>query len=178
VSSGALTAAGAAYSIYTLLLSIAYRPHRRHGFHHDVPDLRHRSLRQFWFCRACRDADARKARGEQPRFIDASSWRGLPDHIPRNWNDISLEALMAHFDRARRRHGAPQRTVEALMFSLRSRGTKALEEAATKRRISELAEQQLHEVCGRLQRLKRHIAPAWPPEQITILVDAWNSCHG
>jgi hypothetical protein len=100
------------------------------------------------FCRACRDADARKARGEQPRFIDASSWRGLPDHIPRNWNDISLEALMAHFDRARRRHGAPQRTVEALMFSLRSRGTKA------------------------------HIAPAWPPEQITILVDAWNSCHG
>jgi hypothetical protein len=130
------------------------------------------------FCRACRDADARKARGEQSRFIDASLWRGLPDHIPRNWNDISLEALMAHFDRARRRHGAPQRTVEALMFSLRSRGTKALEEAATKRRISELAEQQLHEVCGRLQRLKPHIAPAWPPEQITILVDAWNSCHG
>jgi hypothetical protein len=62
------------------------------------------------FCRACRDADARKARGEQPRFIDASSWRGLPDH----------------------------------------------EEAATKRRISELAEQQLHEVCGRLQRLMVH----------------------
>jgi hypothetical protein len=74
--------------------------------------------------------------------------------------------------------GAPQPTVEALMFSLRERGTKALEEANTKRRLSELSEEQLHEVCGRLQRLKPHIAPAWPPEQITILVDAWNSCHG
>src|SRR5262249_52909992 len=33
-----------------------------------------------------------------------------------------------------------------------------------------------HEVCGRLQRLKPHIAPAWVPEQITVLVDAWNRC--
>jgi hypothetical protein len=90
---------------------------------------------------------------------------------------MSIEALIAHFDRARRRDGAPQRTVEALMFSLRERGAKALEEADTKRRLFELREEQLHEVCGRLQRLKPHIAPAWPPEQIIILVDAWNSCH-
>jgi hypothetical protein len=74
-------------------------------------------------------------------------------------------------------HGAPQPTVEALMFSLRERGVKALEEAPTKRRLSELSEEQLHEVCGRLQRLKPHIALAWPPEQITVLVDAWNNCH-
>jgi hypothetical protein len=73
---------------------------------------------------------------------------------------------------------APQLTVEALMFSLRERSTKALEEADTKRRLGELAEPQLHEVCARLQRLKPHIAPAWPPEQITVLIDAWDSCHG
>jgi len=77
-----------------------------------------------------------------------------------------------------RRDGAPQPTVEALMWGLRSRGTKALEEAATKRRLSELSEQQLHQICGRLQRLKPHIAPAWPAEQIVTLVDAWNGCHG
>jgi len=63
------------------------------------------------------------------------------------------------------------------MFSLRERGTKALEEANTKRRLGDLSEQQLHEVCGRLQRLKPNIAPTWVPEQITVLVNAWNSCH-
>lgn len=75
-------------------------------------------------------------------------------------------------------HDAPKPTVEALMFSLRERGTRALDEAPTKRRLSELSEEQLHQVCGRLQRLKPHIAPAWPPEQITVLVDAWSSSHG
>ena len=91
---------------------------------------------------------------------------------------MSIEALIAHFDRARPRDGGSQRTLEALMFSLRERGTETLEEAASKRRLSDVSEEQLHEVCGRLQRLKPHIAPAWPPEQITVLVDAWNSCHG
>src|SRR5262245_40192032 len=47
------------------------------------------------FCEACRDPDARKARGESPRHIDPSRWRGLPDNI---------------------REGAPQTTVEALML--------------------------------------------------------------
>jgi hypothetical protein len=90
---------------------------------------------------------------------------------------MSIEALMAHFDRARRRHGAPQPTVEALMYSLRTRGVKALEESSTRRRLSDLREQQLHEVCGRLQRLKPEIARAWTSDEITILVDRWNGCH-
>ena len=64
-------------------------------------------------------------------------------------------------------------TVEALMFGLRD-GGKALSVPAVKRRLSELSEQQLHEVCGRLQKITR----AWTPDEIATLVDKWNGCHG
>src|SRR5262249_13004920 len=95
------------------------------------------------FCRACREADARKAHGESPRYIEPSLWRRPSDNIPDNWQNMSIEGLIAHFDRARRRHSASQATVEALMYSLCSRGTKALEEPASKRRLSLLNETQL-----------------------------------
>jgi len=85
---------------------------------------------------------------------------------------MSIEALMAHFDRARRVHGAPQPTVEALMYSLRSRGVKALEESATKRRLSELSNAQVIEVGDRLQKLKPEIARAWSAEEIKVLLQA------
>jgi DNA-binding transcriptional ArsR family regulator len=124
------------------------------------------------FCRACRYADRRKARGESPRYIDPSLWRGPPDHIPPNWETMSIEALMAHFDRARRRHGAPQPTVEALMFSLRERGVKALEERDTKRRLYELSDQQVIEVGNRLQKLKPEIARKWTREEVNTLFQA------
>ena len=69
-------------------------------------------------------------------------------------------------------HSAAVSTVEALMVGLRERGTNALTEP------KELSEQQLHEVCSRLQRLKPEIARAWSPNEIILLVDAWNLCHG
>jgi len=84
---------------------------------------------------------------------------------------MSIQALMAHFDRARRRYGAPGPTVEALMYSLR-RGTKALEEAGTKRRLSELSDQQVIEVGDRLQKLKPEIARAWSAEEVKTLLRA------
>jgi hypothetical protein len=118
------------------------------------------------FCAFCRDADARKAHGKSP------------DSIPPNWDQMSVEALVAHFDRHRRMQGAPPTTVEALVRSLRQRGVKALTEPAVQRRLSELNENQLHAVCNRLQRLQPQSASAWAPEQIIILVDAWNGCHG
>jgi hypothetical protein len=70
---------------------------------------------------------------------------------------------------------AAQGTVEALMLSLRWRGTKALDESDTQRRISELSEEQLHEVGGRLQRPKS--VKAWPAEDIERLVVAWLAHH-
>lgn len=121
------------------------------------------------FCAACREADRRKARGEQPRFIEVSLWHGPPDHIPHNWNEISLEALIAHLDGARRCGGAPRATVEALMISLRERGTKALKERATKRRLFELDDSQVVEVGNRLQRLRPEIARAWNAAEVETL---------
>jgi hypothetical protein len=123
-------------------------------------------------CRACRDGDARKARGESPRYIEASRWQGPSSHIPPNWESMSIEALMAHFDRAGRAHGAPKPTVEALMFDLRERGVKALEESATKRRLSELSDQQVIEVGNRLQRFKPEIARAWTAAEVETLFEA------
>jgi hypothetical protein len=67
---------------------------------------------------------------------------------------------------------APQPTVEALMFSLRERGTEALEEAATKRRLSELSDQQVIEVGNRLRRLKPEIARKWTREKVETLFQA------
>src|SRR4051794_27585381 len=69
------------------------------------------------FYALCRDADDRKAHDAAPRRVDPSLWRRIPEHIPHNWDEMSLESLMAHFERARRGHGAPQTTVEALMFA-------------------------------------------------------------
>ena len=85
---------------------------------------------------------------------------------------MSLEALMAHFEGARRVHGAPQTTVEALMFAMRS-GAKALSESSNRRRLKELGEAQLHEVCARLQKFKSNIARAWTPAEIEGLVTIW-----
>ena len=124
------------------------------------------------FCALCRDADDRKARDAAPRRVDPSLWRRIPEHIPHNWDDMSLEALMAHFEGARRGHGAPQTTVEALMFAMRS-GAKALSESSNRRRLKELSEVQLHEVCARLQKFKSNIARAWTPAEIEGLVTIW-----
>jgi hypothetical protein len=63
-------------------------------------------------------------------------------------------------------------TVEALMYSLRSRGTKALGEPHTKRRLAELSDAQVIEVGDRLQRLKPEIARAWSAEEIDVLLKA------
>src|SRR5262249_10936127 len=123
------------------------------------------------FDRFCTAADTRKARGEAPRYIEPFRWLKLSDAIPSNWEGMTIEGLMAHFDRVRRRDGAAASSVEALVLSLRQRGVTALAEPAMQRRLSELSEQQLHTVCNRMQRLKPKIARAWTPEQIIILVD-------
>jgi hypothetical protein len=66
--------------------------------------------------------------------------------------------------------GAAPTTVEALMYSLRSRGTAALLEPDCRRRLSELSAEQTRAVAVRLQNLKPHIAPAWDADQISALL--------
>jgi hypothetical protein len=67
---------------------------------------------------------------------------------------------------------APQPTVEALMYSLRQRGVKALEEPETKRRLSELSDRQVIEVGNRLQKLNPDIARAWNAADVETLFQA------
>jgi hypothetical protein len=54
----------------------------------------------------------------------------------------------------REQYGAPETTVDAVIFALRSRGMAALNEPITKQRLSELSKPQLAEVGVRLHRLR------------------------
>jgi len=90
----------------------------------------------------------------------------------RNLLKDSTSFSAAYYEIARRDGGAPQPTVEALMLSLRERGTRALEGGATKRRLSELNDRQVIEVGDRLQNLKPEIARAWTAEEVKTLLRA------
>jgi hypothetical protein len=67
------------------------------------------------FCSTCRDADRRRARGEQPRYVSEwHDWPAAPERHPRP---------------------TPQVTIEAMMYCVRERGVQALKEAANIERL-------------------------------------------
>jgi hypothetical protein len=109
------------------------------------------------------------ARAGRPLIVEIE-----PERLKRLRNLLkdSTPFLAAYYEIARRDGGAPQPTVEGRMFSLRSRGTRALEEPATKRRLCELSDQQMIEVGDRLQKLKPEIARAWSTEEVKLLLRA------
>jgi hypothetical protein len=69
-------------------------------------------------------------------------------------------------------------TVEALMFSLRSRGTPALEESDAQQRLVRLSEDQVRALGVRLQRISPDIAKPWGADEVVALVSKWTSLHG
>jgi hypothetical protein len=73
--------------------------------------------------------------------------------------------------------GAAACTTEALMFSLRAGGA-ALECPHARRRLAELSEAQLHEVCARLQMIDFNVARAWTAIEVELLVAVWSDVHG
>lgn len=115
------------------------------------------------FCRSCRQADRKFV--HERRDTEAAWRRALID------DNVSIERAYAEINR---RDQAAASTVEALMYSLRERGPSALQEPTTQRRLSEMNETQLREVCERLQKLKPHIARAWSPEETAVLLLTWN----
>jgi hypothetical protein len=76
----------------------------------------------------------------------------------------------AALHRERKLYGAAPTTIEAVMYSMRERGTTALLEPDCRRRLSELNERQIRDVAVRLQKLKPEIAPALGAEQIEQLL--------
>jgi hypothetical protein len=67
--------------------------------------------------------------------------------------------------------GAPQATVEALMYSLRD-GIAALKKPANTRRLSELNGLQMRAVVVRLQKFKPEIARAWTRDEVAVVAAA------
>src|SRR4051794_2626269 len=61
-------------------------------------------------------------------------------------------------------------TIEALMFELRERRGATLKKSA-RRRLSQLSEPQLHEICGRLQKL------AWSNGEVKQVIETWTAHH-
>ena len=81
---------------------------------------------------------------------------GEPDalaELPCNWAEKSLD-LFAHLDHAQYFNGAPNSTVEALVFELRTDGIAALNDSSCLRRIDDVSTAQLREVFGRLIKLR------------------------
>ena len=114
----------------------------------------------------CREADRRAA--ARPRDRNLAKLQQLLD------SSISLERAYAELNQ---RDHATASTIEALMFTLR-RGVDELAKPYTQRRLSELSEDRLRTVCGRLQNFKSEIALAWAPEEVEVLMNVWSAVHG
>jgi transposase len=67
-------------------------------------------------------------------------------------------------------------TVEALVYGLRE-GIEMISEGERMRRLSELSERQLCEVCERLQNFNPDIAPPWTVQQVKSLIGIWRRVH-
>jgi hypothetical protein len=68
-------------------------------------------------------------------------------------------------------------TIEALAYSLRQ-GVCVLARPDVLRRLSELNENQLHEMIVRLQKRDGRIAPRWLDNEIEKLIETWAPRHG
>jgi hypothetical protein len=111
------------------------------------------------FCAPCRRADRAAVKHDDPRL------QRLRQLLPRS---VSPERAWHELNRTPGR--AATSTVEAVMFSLRERGVKALDETGTRHRLAQLSEEQVIEVGDRLQRIKPEIAQPWSVDEVETLV--------
>jgi hypothetical protein len=100
---------------------------------------------------------------------DMPSWRRAAAEYHRDRAGRTAIVETRHENRTR---AAAAATVDALVFSLR-RGVNELAKPDTMRRLSELSEEQLREVCSRLRNFKPEIGKMWTPEEIEALAIVW-----
>jgi hypothetical protein len=72
---------------------------------------------------------------------------------------------------------ATSSTIEALMYSLR-KGVVALGRDDVQQRLGAVDEQQLRDICGRLQKFKVAIAKPWSTTEVEAIIMTWAACHG
>jgi hypothetical protein len=112
----------------------------------------------------------RVERGNRPTTVELDSQELA--RLRRLLDDgISLERAHAQISSDHVQGRAAGSTVKALMFSLRQRGVRALDEPDARRRLAQLSDDQLLEVGGHLQRLKPEIARAWTPDEVETLIE-------
>jgi hypothetical protein len=102
------------------------------------------------FAAACEAADAKQASKSPDPHLD--KLRQLMA------DEVTLDRAYSKIHREHFRGRAAARTVEALMLSLRERGTAALAEPQTRRRLATLSSAQVREVLARLIALR----PSYP----------------
>jgi hypothetical protein len=125
----------------------------------------------------------RRARSEAREYLDSlgevdpdqvSDDHELADEI----DDTFVEACRRADERQRRApisvatERAASSTLSALMYSLRERGTRALDEPDTRRRFGELSDEQLIVVGAQLRGLKSR---AWSAHEVSILLETRES---
>jgi hypothetical protein len=119
-----------------------------------APSATKTPCRSLGFCRACRDADARKARSEKPHYVDASLWREPPHYVAALLDrSVSLDRAWAELNR-RRLVDASQATVEALLNEMRTHSLAALKRPSCRRRLADASSAQLRDIIARLIRLR------------------------
>jgi hypothetical protein len=104
-----------------------------------------RVFHQDTFKEACGRADEKRRRQVEPERL-AQLHRLLNDNV-------SLERARAELNQ-QRRDGAPQSTVEALVYELRTHGLTALQHPNCLRRLDDVSGTQLREATARLIRLQ------------------------
>jgi len=97
------------------------------------------------FEEACRHADAKRRREPEPERLRQLR-RLMAD-------DVSLERAWFELNR-RHDNEAPQVTIEALVYELRTHGLAALEPPNCRRRLADVSTAQLRDVIARLLRLR------------------------
>lgn len=114
----------------------------------------------------------RKAARQRKELHDSAAYQVIQNP---NLSVLQAEAILlaAH----RRKHGAAETTIDALMYLLR-RGLSALEpsdpvQRDTLRRLSELTEMQIKDCCKKLGNRRPHIGPAWTKDELAKLALVW-----
>jgi hypothetical protein len=104
---------------------------------------------------------------------DMPSWRraGAAYH-----RDRADRTAIVEIRRENMTGAAAAATIDALVFSLR-RGVGELANADSRRRLSQLNEEQVRIVCRRLQNFRPEIAMPWPPEEIEAIIIIWSEAH-
>jgi hypothetical protein len=108
-----------------------------------------------------------------PWAAEMPSWRRAAAEYHR---DCAGRTTIVETRRENMTRAAAAATIDALVFSLR-RGVGEFANADSRRRLSELNEEQARIVCRRLQSFKPEIATPWPPEEIEALMIIWGEAN-